>query len=411
MKFLSIGSLATRCVLGMSVVVGSRLATAQEVLIGLRPDSSCCMRFERINTLTFEVDWTPAPGLPPFVRALTPVGDRVVGFAQFNQALDRLVSYHVADASWSYLATTSLNNMTTALGFDRHPISGEYYYTDGHALFEYDLVSNTATLIAPFTGTIFPQTPIYSIGFLPNGVGIAAGNGRPMLGQPMELYLFDPATAVLTPLPGVVIPGALGNFWDFAVNSNGDVYASFWTPTNLYAFASGIYKIDIATGTATLVKQAYPGYSGLTFLPATQQTNYCTAKVNSLGCTPTIEGEGFPSSTATSGYTISASNLRNQSWGALTIGVRGRAALPFGGGVMCVRAPRRTIAPQGSGGAALPAADCSGVWSVDFNTWMDGQVELPAGVAVQAQWLGRDSGFAAPNNWTLSDALEFILRP
>lgn len=157
--------------------------------------------------------------------------------------------------------------------------------------------------------------------------------------------------------------------------------------------------------------QAYPRYTGLTFLPATQQTNYCTAKVNSLGCATTIEGDGFPSSTATSGYTISASNLRNQSWGALTVGVRGRASLPFGGGVMCVRAPRRTIAPQGSSGAALPAADCSGVWNLDFNTWMDGQVELPAGVAVQAQWLGRDSGFAAPNNWTLSDALEFILRP
>jgi len=406
----SFGSRATRCLLGIAAVVGSRLALAQEALIGLRPDSSCCMRFERINTVTFDVDWIPAPGLPPFVRALTPVGDRVVGFAQFNQALDRLVSYHVADASWSYLATTSLNNMTGALGFDRNPVNGVYYYTDGVSLFEYDLVANTATLVAPFTGTIFPQTPIFSIGFLPNGVGIAAGWGRSTLNGPAELYLFDPATAILTPLPGVVIPNAFGTFYDFAVNSNGDVYASFWVDA-FFSFASGIYKIDIATGTATLVKQAYPGYTGLTFMPATQQTNYCTAKVNSLGCTPTIEGDGFPSSTATSGYTISASNLRNQSWGALTVGVRGRAALPFGGGVMCVRAPRRTIAPQGSGGAALPAADCSGVWSVDFNTWMDGQVELPAGVAVQAQWLGRDSGFAAPNNWTLSDALEFILRP
>jgi hypothetical protein len=374
----------------------------QETLVGIRVDWSLGLLLEQVDTVTLSATAKQFPNFGPFNRGLVYADGRLITLGQLNQLPDRFAHIHPADASWYYGGLT---------GFDSTTINGEYYYTDGHSLFEYDLVSNTATLIAPFTGTIFPQTPIYSIGFLPNGVGIAAGNGRPMLGQPMELYLFDPATAVLTPLPGVVIPGALGNFWDFAVNSNGDVYASFWTPTNLYAFASGIYKIDIATGTATLVKQAYPGYTGLTFMPATQQANYCTAKVNSLGCTPTIEGEGFPSSSATSGYTISASNLRNQSWGALTVGVRGRAALPFGGGVMCVRAPRRTIAPQGSGGAALPAAECSGVWSLDFNTWMDGQVELPAGVAVQAQWLGRDSGFAAPNNWTLTDALEFILRP
>jgi len=368
------------------------------------------MLLERIDTSTLGATAIPFPNIGPFNRGLVYADGRLSTIAQLNQLPDRFAEIHPADADWAYGALTGFDS-TGAVGFDRNPTNGEYYYTDGHSLFEYDLVSNTATLIAPFTGTIFPQTPIYSIGFLPNGVGIAAGNGRPMLGQPMELYLFDPATAILTPLPGVVIPGALGVFYDFAINSSGDVYACLNVGINVFAFASGIYKIDIATGTATLVKQAYPGYSGLTFLPATQQTNYCTAKVNSLGCTPTIEGDGFPSSTASSGYTISASGLRNQSWGALTVGVRGRAALPFGGGVMCVRAPRRTIAPQGSGGAALPSADCSGVWSLDFNTWMDGQVELPAGVAVQAQWLGRDAGFAAPNNWTLSDALEFILRP
>jgi hypothetical protein len=383
----------------------------QEDLVGIRVDWSVGMLLERIDTATTGATAIAFPNIGPFNRGLVYADGRLSTIAQLNQLPDRFAHVHPADASWWYSALTGFNNQTIALGFDRNPITGQSYYTDGVSLFEFDLVANTATLVAPFTGTIFPQTPIYSIGFLPNGVGIAAGLGRPFVGQPMELYLFDPATAVLTPLPGVVIPGALGRIYDFAVNSSGDVYVSFWVSTNVYAFASGIYKIDIATGTATLVKQAYPGYSGLTFLPATQQTNYCTAKVNSLGCTPTVQGDGFPSSTATSGYTISASNLRNQSWGALTIGVRGRAALPFGGGVMCVRAPRRTIAPQGSGGSALPAADCSGVWSLDFNTWMDGQVELPAGVAVQAQWLGRDSGFSAPNNWTLTDALEFILRP
>jgi hypothetical protein len=411
MKFRhTLGGIA-RFVLTTCAVGAISPAKAQDVLYGLLPDPNCCWRLDRIDTVTGDVDWDPIPAFPTWFRCLTNGTGGLLGFTQTSLQPNRIAAIHPADAAWSFVATTVWSNLTGAVGFDRNPVNGVYYYTDGISLFEYDLVANTATLVAAFTGTIFPQTPIYSIGFLPNGVGIAAGNGRPMLGQPMELYLFDPATAVLMPLPGVVIPGALGNFWDFAVNSNGDVYASFWTPTNLYAFASGIYKIDIATGTATLVKQAYPGYTGLTFMPATQQTNYCTAKVNSLGCTPTIEGDGFPSSTASSGYTISASNLRNQSWGALTIGVRGRAALPFGGGVMCVRAPRRTIAPQGSGGSALPAADCSGVWSLDFNTWMDGQVELPAGVAVQAQWLGRDSGFAAPNNWTLTDALEFILRP
>ena len=53
----------------------------------------------------------------------------------------------------------------------------------------------------------------------------------------------------------------------------------------------------------------------------------------------------------------------------------------------------------------------SGVWSRDFNAWLWTHTSLPPGLDVHAQWLGRDSGFAPPQHWSLSNALKFTLLP
>lgn len=57
-------------------------------------------------------------------------------------------------------------------------------------------------------------------------------------------------------------------------------------------------------------------------------TSYCTAQVNSLGCTPQVTHQGAPSASASSGFTIRATSLRNQQNGLLFYGVSDRAALP-----------------------------------------------------------------------------------
>ncbi|HUR27956.1 MAG TPA: hypothetical protein VM509_07210 [Planctomycetota bacterium] len=148
-------------------------------------------------------------------------------------------------------------------------------------------------------------------------------------------------------------------------------------------------------------------------------TSYCTAKVNSLGCLPSIASTGVPSATATSGFIVTCSNVVNQKPGSIIYKVGGSAAsLPFTGGTLCVGPTgiRRTIT-QSSGGSSLPAHDCSGGYVFDMNAFAQGALGgnpdpalLVPGSRVRVQWWGRDQGFAAPDNTLLSDGLEYDVR-
>ena len=145
---------------------------------------------------------------------------------------------------------------------------------------------------------------------------------------------------------------------------------------------------------------------------------YCTPKVNSLGCTPTISAVGTPSASATGGFTVRASNVRNQKPGLLLYGSTGRAAAPFQGGTLCINAPVRRAIGANSNGTALPANDCTGLYRLDLNAFSHGLLGgnpgaalLTVGATIETQWWGRDPGFPAPNNVTLSAGLEYQVCP
>jgi hypothetical protein len=145
---------------------------------------------------------------------------------------------------------------------------------------------------------------------------------------------------------------------------------------------------------------------------------YCTAKTNSLGCTPVIRATGLPSASATQGFEIAAGRVRNQKSGMLLYGIHGPSASPFQGGWLCVASPVRRTPPVHSGGAALSSDDCTGVYAIDMNSFAVGALggtPLAAlavpGTVVDCQWWGRDPGFPAPNSTTLSDALEYTVCP
>ncbi|HUR27147.1 MAG TPA: hypothetical protein VM509_03105 [Planctomycetota bacterium] len=151
-------------------------------------------------------------------------------------------------------------------------------------------------------------------------------------------------------------------------------------------------------------------------LTASPPVSYCTAKVNSLGCLPTINFTGTPSTVATSGFTITSTQVRNQKPGLLIYTASGRSAVPFQGGTLCVAPPVRRSIPLNSNGSPLPVNDCSGVYSIDMNAFSHGVLGgTPAayltvtGTVVDTQFWGRDPGFPAPNNSTLSAALEYTL--
>jgi hypothetical protein len=152
--------------------------------------------------------------------------------------------------------------------------------------------------------------------------------------------------------------------------------------------------------------------------PCAPPTTYCTAKVNSLGCSPAISSSGTPSAGASDGFTVSAASVRNNKSGLLFYGVNGRASSPFQGATLCVKSPIQYTGGVNSGGTSAPADDCTGVYAIDMTAFAHSSgtpVPLPAllvpGTLVNCQFWGRDPGFAAPNNTTLSDGLEYSVCP
>jgi len=147
-------------------------------------------------------------------------------------------------------------------------------------------------------------------------------------------------------------------------------------------------------------------------------TTYCTAKVNSLGCTPQIAGLGNASATSNNSFTVRALNLRNQVNGLLFYGVSGRDSAPFAGGTMCVAAPRMRAPLLNSTGNNPPTVDCSGFFLFDMNAfrggWLGGSpapfLSIP-GTIVDCQYWARDPGFTPPNAAQLSNALEYEIGP
>ncbi|MCC7012447.1 MAG: S8 family serine peptidase [Planctomycetes bacterium] len=142
---------------------------------------------------------------------------------------------------------------------------------------------------------------------------------------------------------------------------------------------------------------------------------YCTAKTNSLGCVSTLSSSGTPSATAPNGFVVSCSNVLNQKSGQLIYGLNGANNAPFQGGVLCVHPPvRRTVIVSSGGNSS--GSDCSGVFSFDFNAFARGayatapapELSVP-GTLVNLQWWGRDTGFAAPNNTSLSQGMQIVI--
>jgi hypothetical protein len=143
---------------------------------------------------------------------------------------------------------------------------------------------------------------------------------------------------------------------------------------------------------------------------------YCTPKTNTLGCVPFVGASGAASATATSGFVITCSQVRNNKNGLLFYGFNGRTGVPFQGGTFCVQPPVVRSLLINSGGNPVPADDCSGVFSMDMNAFASGNLGgspwptlTVVGTVVDCQWWGRDPG--AVGNTSLSNGLEYAVCP
>ncbi len=234
-------------------------------------------------------------------------------------------------------------------------------------------------------------------------------------------FVLDPATGQTAYVGATAVPNSI--CMEMAYDSNNQLWAIFEDFQN--GLNSGIYRIDTTTWITTRVVVTPVAYSGLAFGWSTAASNYCLSKTTSLSCLPSLSADGIASPTAKSGFIIRASSLNNNRPGLLLYTTNGRYSLPFQGGLLCVRTPVQRSPPGSTAGTPLPALDCSGTWSIDYNAmiWdkyhattasadlLNSSPFLLPGTTVQCQWWGRDPGFAAPNNAMLSDGLEFTLSP
>jgi hypothetical protein len=140
-------------------------------------------------------------------------------------------------------------------------------------------------------------------------------------------------------------------------------------------------------------------------LPAFGPTIYCTAKVNSQGCTPQIGFSGTPSASAGSGFNITCGNMIPQANGLLFYSLVGPGAFPFQGGLLCVQPPLTRTPVQNSGGAG----PCTGLYDIDFNAHvaLGGDPGLVAGAQVWSEYWARD--VASPSTTNVTNALAFTL--
>lgn len=140
-------------------------------------------------------------------------------------------------------------------------------------------------------------------------------------------------------------------------------------------------------------------------------STYCTAKANSLGCTPQAASSGCPSETDPNPFDITASMVLNQRNGLLFYGYSLLAGTPFQGGTLCVSPPLRRTAIQSAGGTPPPMTDCSGMYSFDFNARIQSGVDplLTSGQQVGAQYWSRDPAIGDGTGAGITDGVEFVI--
>jgi hypothetical protein len=133
---------------------------------------------------------------------------------------------------------------------------------------------------------------------------------------------------------------------------------------------------------------------------------YCTAKVNSQGCTPAMHATGSTSLAADT-LRLRANNVLNNKSGLLFWSLAPNSS-PFQGGVMCCQPPVVRTPIQSSGGNP-PPDDCSGAFAFHWNQSYASSLGLPVGDWYYCQYWSRDPG--VPSTTNLTDALRFLLTP
>lgn len=138
--------------------------------------------------------------------------------------------------------------------------------------------------------------------------------------------------------------------------------------------------------------------------------SYCTGKLSSAGCIPTVSASGHTSLTGPDDLVVRGDLLLNNVSSKL-IWSRASSSLPFHGGTLCVQIPAARTTVTTSGGNAGVATDCSGSYAFAFTHAYLASKAVIAGETLYFQASTRDPGFAPPGNHSLSAGIYFTILP
>ncbi|QDV04959.1 N-acetylmuramoyl-L-alanine amidase AmiA [Planctomycetes bacterium Poly30] len=148
-------------------------------------------------------------------------------------------------------------------------------------------------------------------------------------------------------------------------------------------------------------------YGHAPYLPTDGPTTYCTAKVASPGCVPSIGSTGT-ASLSSSDLVVYCTDVVSEQFGLLIWG-RAELNLPLNGGTLCVGNGLRRTPVQFSYG--LGGGNCSGRLELAMDSAFLNSSGMLAGEDIFCQWWFRDPALYPNPPVGLSDGLRFRVVP
>jgi hypothetical protein len=143
-------------------------------------------------------------------------------------------------------------------------------------------------------------------------------------------------------------------------------------------------------------------------------TVYCSAGTTSHGCVPSISASGSASASASSGFTLSVTNVEGQRTGIFFYGIHGQLASPWSANstsLLCVKSPLQRMSVLNSGGTP---GQCDGVLSEDWNAYRAAHATALGQPFLRGETVWAQGWFRDPpglKTTKLSNGLVFAIGP